>query len=83
MKTIKQIWDEARQTLTAWLAAAFVTVAAIDNQIDNLYALVPTLQPYLPVNTTTSNILHLVMTVLGVGVAVARVRRTIWPPKAP
>lgn len=79
MKTAKEIFDEARQTLTAWLAAALVTVAAIDNQVDNLYALVPTLQPYLPMNTTTSFVLHLIMTVLGIGVAVARVRRTIWP----
>jgi hypothetical protein len=83
MNKLKQFYAEAHKTLTAWLAAAIVFVAAVDNNIETLYVQVPLLQQYLPTSQHTSTILHGIMTVLGIGVAIARVRKILWPPKPP
>ena len=79
--TVVNIWNAARKTLTAALGVTITALAGAAENIETIYAQVPQLEPYLPAVPAVHTGIHYLVGALGIGVAVARVRRMIWPPK--
>jgi hypothetical protein len=81
MDKVKLFFKEASTKVTTYVALAIAGLAQAAEHVEDLYAMVPTLQQYLPESHYVHTGMHYAMSGLGFAVVVLRVRRALWPPK--
>lgn len=80
---LRALLNAAKNKVTTYLALAVVALSQVAEHVEDIYATVPSLESYLPKSTYVHTGIHYAMSVLGVAVVVARVRRMVWPKKDP